>query len=276
MQSPTCTRLRIRSVHDAEVVLHAVFLGRLPMIVRRLDDEDRMALTSGCIYVWEERSSNPLEATGQEIQRFTEGRSWGPSRARDDFLIYYEKESQGRPSLLLRNNLIGCSPLVKQTYSVFVHIPGQNPRKWHLNAYYTQDTLEQLRTIDDIPQLSTIEVPPNRYICARMGGARRANRGLTQTQLTTAKDHSRIASSRAANCSPDSERSSSQTPSPDSPSFTVPSPRIRYPVQYVGRTGDIVHFEGRRLAPLEFLENISPKARDPVDDQALKSFSGRM
>lgn len=83
MQSPTCTGLRVRSVHDAEVVLQAVFLGRLPMVTRRLDDEDRMALTSGCIYVWEERSSNPLEATGQEIQRFTEGRSWGPSRARD-------------------------------------------------------------------------------------------------------------------------------------------------------------------------------------------------
>lgn len=53
------------------------------MVVSRLDDEERLALTSGCVYVWEERSSNPLEATGQEIQRFTEGRSWGPSRARD-------------------------------------------------------------------------------------------------------------------------------------------------------------------------------------------------
>ena len=82
-QRPTCTCLRIRSARDAELVLHAVALGRLPMITHRLDDEERMALTSGCIYVWEERSSNPLEATGQEIQRFTEGRSWGPSRARD-------------------------------------------------------------------------------------------------------------------------------------------------------------------------------------------------
>lgn len=82
-QPPTCTSLRIRSVHDAEIVLHAVSLGILPMVHRRLDDDDRLSLTTGCIYVWEERSSNPLECTGQEIQRFTEGRSWGPSRARD-------------------------------------------------------------------------------------------------------------------------------------------------------------------------------------------------
>ena len=82
-QLPTCTNLRIRSVRDAEIILHAVTLGVLPMVHRRLDDDDRLSLTTGCIYVWEERSSNPLECTGQEIQRFTEGRSWGPSRARD-------------------------------------------------------------------------------------------------------------------------------------------------------------------------------------------------
>lgn len=82
-QPPTITNMRIRSVRDAEIILHAVALNRLPMVLHRLADEERLALRPGCIYVWEERSSNPLEATGQEIQRFTEGRSWGPSRARD-------------------------------------------------------------------------------------------------------------------------------------------------------------------------------------------------
>ncbi|TFY58093.1 hypothetical protein EVJ58_g6628 [Rhodofomes roseus] len=133
-QSPTCTSLRIRSVHDAELVLHAVSLGILPMVHRRLDDEDRLSLASGCIYVWEERSSNPLECTGQEIQRFTEGRSWGPSRARDDFLLYYEKESNSRSSVHLRNNLMGSAQLIKQTYSVVVHEPDGNTRKWHLSV----------------------------------------------------------------------------------------------------------------------------------------------
>ena len=82
-QQPTITDMRIRSVRDAEIILHAVACKYLPMVMHRLADEERLALRPGCIYVWEERSSNPLEATGQEIQRFTEGRSWGPSRARD-------------------------------------------------------------------------------------------------------------------------------------------------------------------------------------------------
>ena len=97
MQIPTCVNLRIRNVDDAnrlvslrdvshhvpripltpEVmcirVLNAVRKGLLPMVKRRLDDQERLSLRSGCVYVWEERSNNPLEITGQEIQRFTEG-----------------------------------------------------------------------------------------------------------------------------------------------------------------------------------------------------------
>lgn len=124
-QTPTCIGMRVRSVSDAEKILHAVATNQLPMVMHRLADEDRLALAPGCIYVWEERSSNPLEATGQEIQRFTEGRSWGPSRARDvsaalcsspisladsphrvqNFLIYYEKDSPARSSILHRKNV---------------------------------------------------------------------------------------------------------------------------------------------------------------------------
>lgn len=55
-------------------VLHAARMGKLPVVTRRLDDEERLALRPGSVYAWEERSNNPLEVTGQEIQRFTEGR----------------------------------------------------------------------------------------------------------------------------------------------------------------------------------------------------------
>lgn len=84
MQQPTCRKMRVRSVHDAQVILHAVATKRLPMLHRRLDDEERQALAPGDIYVWEERSSNPLDAPSLEaMQRFTDGRSWGPSKARE-------------------------------------------------------------------------------------------------------------------------------------------------------------------------------------------------
>ena len=84
MQKPTCIRMRVRNVHDAQVILHAVSEGILPMVRRRLDDDERQALSPGDIYVWEERGNNPMEAPSLEsIQRFTDGRSWGPSKARE-------------------------------------------------------------------------------------------------------------------------------------------------------------------------------------------------
>jgi hypothetical protein len=55
MQRPTCTNVRIRSTHDAHKIFYAVQRGILPMLTRRLDADERLALRSGCVYVWEER-----------------------------------------------------------------------------------------------------------------------------------------------------------------------------------------------------------------------------
>ncbi|KIP01898.1 hypothetical protein PHLGIDRAFT_16913 [Phlebiopsis gigantea 11061_1 CR5-6] len=149
MQRPTCTHTRVRNVHDAQVILHAVSQGYLPMVRRRLDDDERQALAPGDIYVWEERGNNPLEAPSLEsIQRFTDGRSWGPSKARDEFLMYYEKDVNSRSSLMTRNSGLQAMRLIKQTYSAYVDGPA-HARKWHLNAYYTQDTVDAFGTIDD-------------------------------------------------------------------------------------------------------------------------------
>lgn len=82
MQYPTCTNIRIRSTRDAHIIFHAVSLNILPIIARRLDAEERAALRSGCVYAWEERGPH-TEVTGLGIERFTEGRRWGPSRVRD-------------------------------------------------------------------------------------------------------------------------------------------------------------------------------------------------
>jgi hypothetical protein len=108
MQQPTCTNTRIRSTQDAHKIFFAVQHGILPLITRRLDADERLALRSGCVYAWEERGSH-AEITGLGIERFTEGRRWSPSRVRDvrsnivycirhhltiffqEFLFYYEK-----------------------------------------------------------------------------------------------------------------------------------------------------------------------------------------
>ena len=82
MQQPTCTGIRIRSTADAHKIFAAVQQGKLQMVTRRLDADERLALVSGCVYAWEERGPH-TEVTGLGIERFTEGRRWGPSRVRD-------------------------------------------------------------------------------------------------------------------------------------------------------------------------------------------------
>lgn len=63
MHQPTCVNLRVRTPLDAHTIFHAVHEGILPMITRRLDTEERRAISSGCVYVWEERGAS-AEATG--------------------------------------------------------------------------------------------------------------------------------------------------------------------------------------------------------------------
>ena len=74
--------------------------------------------------------------------------------------------------------------MIKQTYSVYLQTP-DGMKKWHLSAssfhlqgniesahqfldaYWTQETLDKLLTVDDIPELRSLEVAPGTYICAR-------------------------------------------------------------------------------------------------------------
>lgn len=75
MQNPTHTGIRIRSARDANILFHAVALGLLPLITRRLDEAERLQVRSGCVYVWEERNPSYFDFNGQEMKRFTEGAS---------------------------------------------------------------------------------------------------------------------------------------------------------------------------------------------------------
>ncbi|KAJ6629455.1 Gti1/Pac2 family-domain-containing protein [Mycena sp. CBHHK59/15] len=246
MQRPTATGLRVRSPADAHVIFHAVSLGILPMITRRLDTEERRAISSGCVYVWEERGGPNTEPMGLGIERWTDSIRWGPSRVRDEFLFYHEKEPDQmesldlsydsdtpsplgyRPSHVLRENLI------KQTYSVFVEtIKGR--RKWHLIAYFTQNSVDYLQSVDDVPYLVRLRVPHGLYKSARSakGGQRRCEVFAPYAQ-----------------------------------------PGLRYdPVNNARQQwSSAARTHAEDLAPLVYLENMPPLRRHPVDEKALMSF----
>ncbi|KAL1721906.1 Gti1/Pac2 family-domain-containing protein [Schizophyllum commune] len=176
MQEPTCTNIRIRSTSDAHKIFYAVQLGVLKMVTRRLDAEERAALKSGCIYVWEERGGGQnVEVNGLGIERFTEGRRWSPSRVRDEFLFYYEKYvppvDLTRPSND-KQPPRDWDPLVKQTYSVFRVSPDLGTRKWHITAYFTQNTVDRLNTVDDLPAVGSLVVPDGLFKSTRVGKSR--------------------------------------------------------------------------------------------------------
>ncbi|KZS98541.1 hypothetical protein SISNIDRAFT_448808 [Sistotremastrum niveocremeum HHB9708] len=184
MQRPTCSGIRIRSTQDAHRIIRAVELNKLPLTVRRLDGEERRALKSGDVWVWEERGA-VNDATSLGIERWTDGRTYGPSRVRDDFLFYTERDAEHpeRPSKWARKqgaSPTGSSPydqprssaddlesLIKQTYSVFIQDERQGMKKWHLTAYFAQGHVEELGTVDDIPFIASLPIPEGRYRSAR-------------------------------------------------------------------------------------------------------------
>jgi len=164
MQQPTIADLRVRTTADALVIFHAVRHDMLPIVRRRLDAEERRNIRSGDVYVWEERGN--AEASGLGIERWTDSIRWGPSRTKDEFLFYHEKQSRDADVISDSSDMPYRRPLVKQTYSVYLET-STGRRKWHLIAYYTQNTLNQLRTIDDHFKLAALQVPEGAYKCAR-------------------------------------------------------------------------------------------------------------
>ncbi|KAG7446548.1 uncharacterized protein BT62DRAFT_931983 [Guyanagaster necrorhizus] len=210
MQRPTCSNIRIRSARDAHKIFVAIQQGKLQMVNRRLDADERLALRPGCVYAWEERGPN-AEVTGLGIERFTEGRHWSPSRVRDEFLFYHEKYVAPDSTSDAAGNQPprGWDRLVKQTYSVWVQTQN-GKRKWHLTSYYTEGTVDNLGTVDDIDSLQNITIPDGMFTkSTRSTKNRKARQGRT-------KDTEPAPVSRTYAPYP-SEAASSHPPPPASP-----------------------------------------------------------
>jgi len=237
MQKPTIAELRVRTTSDALVIFHAVRHEMLPMVRRRLDAEERRSIRSGDVFVWEERGN--AEASGLGIERWTDSIRWGPSRTRDDFLFYQEK--QPRDADVITDSSASDTPyrqpLIKQTYSVYLEPCTDRRTKWHLIAYYTQNTVEQLRTIDDFPDLATLQVPDGAYRGAR--NPKRPARETTSLGRPLMHHHPYLHHTRN-NGSPDDAAN----------------------MQDDGN-------HGAKLAPLQYLQSIPPQRRHVVDEMTL-------
>ncbi|KAI0264665.1 Gti1/Pac2 family-domain-containing protein [Gloeopeniophorella convolvens] len=174
-QQPTLQNCRIRTAQDALQVFHAVARNVLTLLTRRLDADERKAIRSGNVYIWEDRSASTSDSGGLSMERWTDGMSWGPSRIREEFLFYYQRDpaQERNPSSAGRLNfpLHDSDKLIKQTYSVYVFLPedrGQDiTRKWHLTAYFNQRTVDELTPIESVPNVGRVPVPEGLFRSAR-------------------------------------------------------------------------------------------------------------
>ncbi|GJE92769.1 Gti1/Pac2 family-domain-containing protein [Phanerochaete sordida] len=172
VQRPTCTQIRVRSIADCNVIFYAVSLGLLPLVSRRLSIEERRAIHSGCVFVWEERAPTLDMAGAQDgLERWTDSRRWGASRLTKDFLYYQEKLPDVGDAALYA--AMYHNRLIKQTYSVFVETQ-EGRRKWHLVAYCSPETGHHLHTVDDVPELAALrhQVPDGKFQAARYSKSR--------------------------------------------------------------------------------------------------------
>ncbi|KAJ2776960.1 Gluconate transport-inducing protein [Coemansia javaensis] len=71
---------------DALLLFDACCDGLLPRVQRRFGDRERQTIRSGAVYVWDEEETS--------MRRWTDGRTWSPSRVHGCFLIYYELEGR--------------------------------------------------------------------------------------------------------------------------------------------------------------------------------------
>ncbi|KAF8999907.1 hypothetical protein BDZ89DRAFT_1147506 [Hymenopellis radicata] len=297
-QRPTLTNTRIRSPRDALLVFHGVAMNILPLITRRLDIEERRAITSGNVYVWEERGVNN-ESVGLGMERWTDGMGWGPSRVRDEFLFYHQKNpdddcntvtqmspwarvtkkngdsSFNYPGYSISStfrHLPETRNLIKQTYSVHVTLPADRnkgaTRKWHLTAYFSQEKLDSLHTVDMIPQLRAMPTPDGWFRSARSTKSSRREAQGARTFSYPERSTPSSSPSSTRLCSPHSSDSEMTETSSQSNGPGTPDPYVR------GRCSSPPPPPRRTtLVPLEHLQKGPLSRRDPLDEQLLRRLT---
>ncbi|KAF8629897.1 hypothetical protein AX15_003253 [Amanita polypyramis BW_CC] len=166
---------------------------------------------------------------------------------------YYRSSSSNDAS---RNSLI------KQTYTVFVDT-SKGQRKWHLIAYFTEEFIERLKCIDDIPQLATLQVPHGKYKSARSA------KGRPDHIFNPESDVPEYAHLEYVPYTPRPALSHS----PKERTWHNSSHDVPYPAWGGSDSTSTDDGGPEGLAPLAYLETIPPPRRHPLDEKALKLLS---
>ncbi|CDH49299.1 camp independent regulatory protein [Lichtheimia corymbifera JMRC:FSU:9682] len=165
----------IKTPQDALIVFEACRRGQLHRVQRRLSTKERIHIQSGSVFAWDEREAG--------MRRWTDGRTWSPSRVLGSFLTYRELDTKRRPRRSSSSSTSSahhhqhhhhapvskaasaCSykadGLIKQSFSICTAAN----QKLHLISYYTKaDVLAgRLKQPSADSMLSQIVVPKGLY-----------------------------------------------------------------------------------------------------------------
>ncbi|KAF8951827.1 hypothetical protein BGZ52_009536 [Haplosporangium bisporale] len=118
----------------------------------KLSDIERQSVRSGSVYCFDEREAG--------MRRWTDGKSWSPSRVTGSFLTYRELE-EAVPSLAGKN-IYRPDGLLKQSFSITT----SENQKLHLISYFTNDDVNSGRLIvtpTQDPRFAKLVIPSGIY-----------------------------------------------------------------------------------------------------------------
>lgn len=150
----------VQTTNDALLLFEACRIGKLKRIQRRLSESERLSqVVSGSVFIWDEEESG--------IKRWTDGKTWSPSRIHGSFLIYKEMEPTSK-----RKNLNGNpsedSPsgvkedgLIKKALSICT----ANNKRQHLVSYYSREDFDNARLPipSELHEYTSISIPSELY-----------------------------------------------------------------------------------------------------------------
>lgn len=119
----------IKTLEDALYVFEACRRGQLNRVQRRLSTKERMEIDSGSIFAWDEREAC--------MRRWTDSRTWSPSRVFGSFLTYKELDTKRRPRKQHKNYIYKQNGLIKQSFSIVTN----TNQKLHLISYYKKQDI---------------------------------------------------------------------------------------------------------------------------------------
>lgn len=154
-------RGKIDTTNDALLLFEACRLGRLKRVPRRLSESERLThVKAGAIFIWDEDESG--------IKRWTDGKSWSPSRIHGSFLLYKEieprrkppvKSNKGEGEAVANDFVVKEGGLIKKALSICT----ADSRRQHLVSYYSKDDSSDLKTPSSLPSFAEIAIPNEMY-----------------------------------------------------------------------------------------------------------------